>query len=85
MRNIFKKLDTLAPADRATALLSRWIAGGVLWLLIAICWPTFILWTILAAIVGGLGWGAMKLYRTVRDGMVRNMTRADRQAGRHFE
>lgn len=84
MKNIFKKLDTLPPADRATALMSRWIGGGALWLFIAFCWPMFILWSIILGCGGFLAVLLVRGYRSLRDGMIRKMTREDRQAGRTF-
>lgn len=84
MKNIFKKLDTLNPRQRATAIMSRWFVGVALWLIGAFCWPPFAGWSLTAFLIAVAIFCLYKLVLTIHDSLTGHYAREDHYRGRGY-
>jgi hypothetical protein len=77
MKNIFKKLDTLAPPDRATAILWRWIIGILVTVVTIIIYPPLLILLIGGGALTGLGWAVRAGYRSLHHDVTHTYRKRD--------
>lgn len=77
MKNIFKKLNTLEPKARASALMSRFVLAVLLVIVIAILSLKAFLWLVFSGIMLAVGYYVVKFFTMVRDALADEMQRDD--------